>query len=262
LTSALSPDLIIFAERLADAARGAIRPYFRQSFAVETKPNRTPVTIADRAAEEAMRRLITETFPAHGIVGEELGAEREDAEFVWILDPIDGTKSFATGLPIFGTLIALVHDGRPVIGIIDQPILTERWLGVRGRPSLFNGKPAKTRPCSDLANAALFATTFDRFNRSEMARFQKLVEMTSINRLSGDCYAYGLLALGLADVVVDAEMKPHDFAALVPVIEGAGGAIGDWEERPLPMRRPSRVAAVGDPKLFGAVCAVLSGKKI
>ncbi|HTT80449.1 MAG TPA: inositol monophosphatase family protein, partial [Stellaceae bacterium] len=151
------------ANDLADAAGAAIRPHFRQKLAVDDKPDRSPVTAADRAAEAAMRELIAARFPDHGIIGEEFGREREDAEFVWVLDPIDGTKSFISGVPLFGTLIALAHRGRPILGVIDQPIQRERWIGAEDRPTTFNGAPVRCRACPDTAAATLFATSPDMF---------------------------------------------------------------------------------------------------
>src|ERR687883_451379 len=149
---------LALASDLADAAGEAIRPHFRQSIAVDDKPDLSPVTIADRNAEAAMRRLIAARFPEHGIIGEEYGAERQDSEYVWVLDPIDGTKSFISGIPLFGTLIALAHRGRPILGIIDQPIARERWIGASGRPTTFNGSTVHCRPCPKLAAATLFST--------------------------------------------------------------------------------------------------------
>src|SRR6185503_13786150 len=154
---------------LAEAAGAAIRPYFRQPIAVDDKPDLSPVTAADREAEAAMRRLIAARFPDHGIIGEEYGREREDAEFVWVLDPIDGTKSFISGVPLFGTLIALANRGRPILGIIDQPISRERWIGAVGRRTTFNGSTVHCRPCPKLAAATLFSTSPDMFKGADAA---------------------------------------------------------------------------------------------
>src|SRR5689334_22112779 len=151
----IDPAHLALADALADAAGGVIRRYFRQKIAIEDKRDLTPVTIADREAETAMRRLIEARFPEHGILGEEHGRTRPDAEYVWLLDPIDGTKSFISGIPLFGTLIALTRNGRPVLGVIDQPISRERWVGAEGRPTSLNGAPVRTRTCADLAAATL-----------------------------------------------------------------------------------------------------------
>jgi inositol-phosphate phosphatase / L-galactose 1-phosphate phosphatase / histidinol-phosphatase len=247
-----------FAGRLADAAAAAVLPYFRTQFVIDDKADLTPVTAADRAAETAMRALIESTYPEHGVVGEEFPPMRADAEYVWILDPIDGTKSFVAGLPIFGTMIALTRRGRAIVGVVDQPYTKERWIGVEGQGTTFNGKPARVRPCPTLARAVLFTTSVGLFDAPEQAGFERLRLACRINRLSGDCYAFALLASGHADVVIDNMMKPHDFAALVPMVEGAGGIITDWEGRPLPMDRNSRALAAGDDAAHRAAIKLLA----
>jgi inositol-phosphate phosphatase/L-galactose 1-phosphate phosphatase/histidinol-phosphatase len=247
------------AEALADAAGVVIRRYFRKRFTVDDKADASPVTIADREAEQAMRTLIEGHFPADGIFGEEFGTLRADAEFVWVLDPIDGTKSFISGIPLFGTLIALLHRGRPVLGIIDQPISRERWRGVADEASTHNGKPIRTRACPDLAAATLFATSPDMFQGPDAAAFARLKSRVKLTRYGGDCYAYGLVASGFIDCVVEAGLKPYDYSALVPVIEGAGGVMTDWQGKPLGLASDGRVIAAGDPALHAAALALLSG---
>ena len=167
----VEPELVAFAGRLADASGAVIRQYFRQPVDVEAKADLSPVTIADRAAETAIRELIAETFPAHGIFGEEHGRERIDADNVWVIDPIDGTKSFISGVPLFGTLIALVRDGRPVLGVIDQPVSRERWVGAAGHPTTLNGARAHVRACRDLSRASVFTTSPDMFDAASWRRF-------------------------------------------------------------------------------------------
>src|SRR5690349_17083 len=174
MTAAVDDRLVAFAARLADAAGAAIRPYFRTQVAVDAKPDQTPVTEADRAAEAAMRQLVAAEHPGHGVIGEELGRIRDDAEFVWTIDPIDGTKAFISGIPTFGTLIALLVGGIPVIGIIDQPISGERWLGVTGRPTTLNGTAIRTRPCAELGQASLFATAPSMFQGADAASWERL----------------------------------------------------------------------------------------
>ena len=240
-------DLIDFAGRLADAAARVIRPRFRTPLDVDTKSDHSPVTLADRGAETAMRELIQATYPDHGILGEEFGAERLDADHLWILDPIDGTKSFITGSPLFGTLVGLWRAGRPVLGIINQPISGERWLGVEGRRTVLNGRPVATRKCPDLGQAALYSWGSEGLAGALGPRLHRLADAVSLVRHSADCYAYGLLALGTVDMVADYDMKAYDFAALVPVVEGAGGAIRDWRGRPLRLDGDGTVLAVGDP---------------
>ncbi|PAL21677.1 histidinol-phosphatase [Sphingopyxis sp. GW247-27LB] len=244
----LESDLAL-ANRLADAAGAAIRPFFRTAFAHEAKADASPVTDADRGAEAAMRRLLEAEAPRDGIIGEEYGAERAGAARQWVLDPIDGTVSFMAGRPIFGTLIALLQDGWPLLGIIDQPIAGERWVGATGRPTLFNGKLAATRACRTLSDATLATTGPQYFADHDGEHFMALAAQTAHKRMvfGGDCYNYGLLASGHVDLVVEAGLKLHDFAALVPVVEGAGGTMCDWNGEPLHADSDGHVIALGDP---------------
>jgi inositol-phosphate phosphatase/L-galactose 1-phosphate phosphatase/histidinol-phosphatase len=231
---------------LADAAGEAIRPYFRRPIAVDDKPDLSPVTAADRAAEAAMRELIRRRFPSHGIIGEEFGREREEAEFTWVLDPIDGTKSFISGVPLFGTLIALAHQGHPILGIIDQPISRERWIGASGHPTTLNGTPIRCRPCSSLAAAAVFATSPDMFKGADAGAFARVAAAAKLVRFGADCYAYGLVAHGFIDLVVEASLKPYDFSAMLPIVEGAGGIASDWRGMTLTLASDGRVLVAGD----------------
>jgi inositol-phosphate phosphatase / L-galactose 1-phosphate phosphatase / histidinol-phosphatase len=236
-------------ERLAEAAGQAIRPYFRADFGLETKSDATPVTLADRAAEAAIRAILEKERPADGIIGEEYGTAREGASRQWVIDPIDGTTSFVAGRPIFGTLIALMEESWPVLGLIDQPILRERWVGAVGEPTRFNGAPVKTRPCAELAQAILATTSPNCFSAHEGEHFMALAAKTAHRRLiwGGDCYNYALLASGHIDIVVEAGLKIHDFAALIPVVEGAGGMMCDWAGEPLSATSEGHVIALGDP---------------
>lgn len=252
-------DLIAFANRMADAAGAAIRPHFRRLDAVETKSDDSPVTVADRTAERVMRDLIEQHYPDHGIFGEEYGIVRGDADYLWILDPIDGTKSFVAGLPIFGSLVALAHRGRALLGIIDQPVLGERWVGARGHATTFNGATVRCNAGrTRLDEAILFSTSLGMFAPGDDVAFERLRRRARINRLAGDCYAFGLMASGFGDLVVESEIKPYDFAALIPVIEGAGGFITDWSGAPLDLGRNSRVIAAGNRTLLDATVAELA----
>ena len=239
-------ELVALAHRLADAARPIVHRYFRTAVAIDDKTDASPVTIADREAETAMRALLTEHVPQHGVFGEEHGAVRTDAEYVWVLDPIDGTKAFITGLPIFGTLIALLHRGKPVLGVIDQPILKERWLGVAGERSTFNGQPIQVRACSALADAYMYSTAPIMFPGALEKLHDALTQRVKLFRWGGDCYAYGLLASGHVDLVVENSLKLYDFAALVPVVTGAGGLITDWAGKELDINSDGSVLAAGD----------------
>jgi inositol-phosphate phosphatase / L-galactose 1-phosphate phosphatase / histidinol-phosphatase len=204
------------------------------------------VTAADRAAEEAMRRRIEKRYPEHGIIGEEFGRVRADAEFVWTLDPIDGTKSFISGVPLFGTLIALTHNARPILGIIDQPVSRERWLGVAGRPTTLNGTTIRCRACPAISAATLFATTPDMFEGGDAAAFAQVSGAVKLTRFGADCYAYGLVATGFIDLVLEASLKPYDFCAMVPIVEGAGGIATDWRGAGLDLASDGRVLVAGD----------------
>ena len=240
---------LALALRLADLAGAAIRPLFRGQWSEEKKADRSFVTEADRAAEAAMRRLIEAEFSADGIIGEEYGTRNEGAGRQWVLDPIDGTTSFIAGRPIFGTLIALLQDGWPVLGIIDQPISGERWVGRIGQPTLFNVKPAAARPLKELGDAVLATTSPHLFTNEEADAFMSVAKQVAEKKIvfGGDCYNYGLVASGHVDVVIEAGLKLYDYAALVPVVEGAGGMMADWQGNPLDAGSDGTVIALGDP---------------
>jgi inositol-phosphate phosphatase/L-galactose 1-phosphate phosphatase/histidinol-phosphatase len=255
----LSVDYLAFAHELADRAGEVLRRYYRAPIPVDYKADESPVTIADREAEGVMRDLIRSRFPEHGIEGEEFASERGEAELVWNLDPIDGTKAFLVGRPTFGTLISLLRRGSPVLGIIDQPISHERWVGVLGEPSTCNGSAIRVRSCPDLEQAVLSTTSPQMFKAAEeQAAFARLARAVKFPVYGGDCYAYGLLAMGFADLVVEADLDLHDFAALVPVIEGAGGVITDWQGQVLGRNSDGRVIAAGDRRVHARALALLA----
>lgn len=245
------------AGQLADAARSIALQHYRTPIAVERKPDGTPVTVADRDIENLMRRMIRTTFPGHAIRGEEFAAEGS-GEFTWVLDPIDGTKSFVTGNPLFGSLIALLQGGRPVIGVIEAPALAERWVGCEGRPTRFNGKPVKASGCSAIEQAVVYTTTPETFSPEERRCFEALSARAALRRFGGDCYLYGMLAGGFCDLVVEVQLKPHDFMAVIPVVEGAGGRISDWRGQPLTVSSDGRVVAAASEALWQQGVAALS----
>ena len=258
---AVPAEFVAVAEAAAAAAGAAIRPLFRSRLLVEAKGDASPVTEADRAAERAIRALLADRLPGHGVIGEEYGETNPGAEWVWVLDPIDGTRAFVTGRPLFGTLIGLLHRGRPVLGLIDQPATGERWVGVAGEVTRFAGPlggAAGCRPCATLAEAELSCTSPDMFDAATAPRFAAVKAASRRTTWGGDCYAYGLLALGLVDVVVDATMKPWDWAALVPIIEGAGGRCTGWGGQPLALDGDGTVLAVGDPALLPEAARLLT----
>jgi myo-inositol-1(or 4)-monophosphatase len=226
-------DLRAFAEVLADSARAAILPHFRAATLVDDKGKSAfdPVTQADRDAESAMRALIEQRFPAHGIVGEEFGAKPSQDGFQWVLDPIDGTRAFIAGLPLWGVLIGLYHEGRPILGVMDQPYLDERFRGFPGGAEVTargQTRPLKVRACATLADATLATTDPYLFERAEAEAFARLRTAVKLTRYGGDCYAYCMLAAGHIDIVLESGLKPYDIAALIPIIEGAGGSVGSW----------------------------------
>ncbi|MCW3835102.1 histidinol-phosphatase [Sphingomonas canadensis] len=255
---AVSQSDIALASRLADAAGAAIRPYYRAPHGLETKADQSPVTLADRAAEQAMRRLLAAEAPRDGVAGEEFGVTDGTSGRQWVLDPIDGTRAFIAGRPIFGTLIALLEDGWPVLGVIDQPILKERWIGAAGRGTSFNGTPASTRACRSLGEALLATTSPALFADGELHAFEHLDAAVRSTVLGGDCYNYACVASGHLDIVVEAGLKLHDFAALVPVVEGAGGRMCDWQGDPLHGGSNGQVIAAGDPARIDDILEALA----
>ena len=255
-------DFASFVDELATAAGDTILPFFRTALAVENKKvgGFDPVTAADRAAEQAMRALIRRSFPDHGILGEEYGNERADAEYVWALDPIDGTKSFITGMVAWGTLIGLMRFGEPVFGMMHQPFTRERFSGDGGAASYRGpngGRELRVRQCASLADAILTTTNPLLMAEPDRARFTALEEKVKLSRYGGDCYGYCMLAAGLIDLVVETEIKPHDIVALIPIVSGAGGIITTWENGPA--QAGGRVVVAGDRRVHEAALAVLNG---
>lgn len=252
--------LAAVAEAAADVAGAVIRPLFRAELAAEIKGDQSPVTIADRAAEQAMRAVLAERTPEAGVMGEEFGLDRPEASLRWVLDPIDGTRAFITGRPLFGTLIALLEEGVPVLGVIDQPVTGERWVGVAGERTRFRGPAGRagTRRCASLAEAELSCTSPEMLGGA-LPRFRHLAAACRRVTWGGDCYAYGLLALGQIDIIAECDLKPWDWAALGPVIEGAGGRLRDWSGRKLTADSAGDVLAVGDAALLEPAIARLGG---
>ena len=260
-TDALPPvpaDLIALAGRLADAAGAVARRHYRTPVAVDAKADASPVTIADREVESAIRTLLAAERPDYGILGEEHGSHGLDADWVWVIDPIDGTKSFITGRPLFTTLIGLLHRGVPVLGVIDQPVGGDRWVGHAGGSTL-NGRPIRTRPCPDLASATFCATAAFGPGAAAPELTARMVAATRYAVWGGDAYSYGLLAAGFIDVMVEAGLQPYDWAALVPVIQGAGGIITDWSGAPLRLGTDGNVIAAGDARVHAAMRAMVQG---
>ena len=256
-------DFAAFVDELAAVSGETIRPFFRSALGVENKSQSggfDPVTAADRAAESAMRALIKRTFPEHGVVGEELGADRPDAEYVWVLDPIDGTKSFICGLPAWGTLIALTRGGVPIYGMMHQPFTREHFSG-DGRGASYRGpagdRALQVRPCAELSDAIMLTTSPLLMNEADRECFRRVEQEVRLSRYGGDCYAYCVLAAGHVDLLIETELKPHDVLALIPIIEGAGGVITTWDNgRP---NAGGRIIAAGDRRVHAQAMALLNG---
>lgn len=249
-----------FAHDLADASGAVILPHFRAMGEVVNKASGgfDPVTEADKGSERAMRALIEATYPDHGIAGEEFADRPASGPYTWVLDPIDGTRSFITGVPLWGTLIGLLQDGRPLLGMMNQPYLGERyWGGPDG--ARFRGptgeRAIRARACGSLGEAVLAATTPDMFKGEDAARFRSLSGACRMTRFGGDCYAYCMLAMGLIDIVAEASLQPFDIAPLIPIIEAAGGRVTTWDGGD--PSRGGRIVAVGDPSLHEAALRTL-----
>ena len=223
-------EFINFVRKLAAESAEVIKPYFAAfDLKVELKEDETPVTAADRGAEEVMRHLIRKEFPDHGIIGEEFGSENEAAEFVWVLDPIDGTKSFTSGCPLFGTLICLLHEGQPVLGVINQPILEQLCIGDNNQTTV-NGHPVHVPETDTLSEAILLTTDILSIGKYQnQAGFDNLLHKTKMFRTWGDCYGYLLLASGGADIMLDPIVNPWDVLPVIPVVRGAGGVVTAWD---------------------------------
>jgi myo-inositol-1(or 4)-monophosphatase len=255
-------DFAAFVDELATVSGEAILPFFRTSLSVEDKSRGgrfDPVTEADRAAESAMRTLIRRAFPGHGIVGEEFGSERADAEYVWFLDPIDGTKSFISGMPAWGTLIALTRLGEPVFGMVHQPFIGERFSG-DGGAARYRGRTDErklmVRACASLNEAILYTTSPLLMSEHDRELFRRIESDVRLSRYGGDCYAYCMLAAGHIDLIIETELKPHDVLALIPIIVGAGGRITTWEGGPA--EHGGRLVAAGDKRVHAAALALLA----
>jgi myo-inositol-1(or 4)-monophosphatase len=251
-----------FVEELAVKSGEVILPFFRTSLSIDNKgtPGRfDPVTAADRAAEATMRALIRRAFPAHGIVGEEYGSEQPDAEYVWVLDPIDGTKSFICGMPAWGTLIGLTRLGEPVFGMMHQPFLRESFTG-DGEAARYRGpagdRELGVRPCAALEDAVLFTTSPQLMAEADRGAFRRVEQRARLSRYGGDCYAYCMLAAGHIDLVIETELKPHDVVPLVPIIAGAGGVLTTWSGDSA--LSGGRIVAAGDRRVHAAALELLS----
>ena len=247
------PDLLAAALEISGPAAAIPMRYFRGDLAVEDKADETPVTIADRETEEHIRHALAARFPSHGIYGEEFGSENADREYTWIIDPIDGTRSFICGVPLFGMLLGVLHQGAPVAGVIRMPALGEAYAGCRGGGATCDGQPIQCRRTASLAEARLFINEANIMVERQPERLARLMRVGHIRRFFNDCYPFALLAAGRIDAVVDFDLKPYDFLPAVPVIEAAGGIVTDWQGQPLGLHSDGSIIAACTPDLHRAV---------
>lgn len=257
----MSSDITEFAaffNAIADESGKIARNYFRTGLAIEDKADESPVTRADKEGEIKLRELIEARYPDHGIVGEEFGATRPDADYVWSLDPIDGTKAFITGRPLYGTLVGLLHKNKPILGMIDHPSLRERWIGGADYPTRFNGELVKPRECAAISDAVLANTAPEMFVGANIAAFERVRSAVKMPVYGGDCYNYGLVASGCVDLVIEATMSSHDYLPLVGVLEGAGAIVTDWNGDTLHMGSGDTVLAAGDRRVHAAAVELLN----
>lgn len=259
MASNIADRLTAFAEALADESRSILQDAVGRMPEIDIKSDLSYVTDTDRKIEEHLREMIERQFPDHGIMGEEFGSRDLDAEYVWVLDPIDGTAPFIAGIPVFGTLIAVARRGRPWIGVIDHPATADRWVGVSGERAAFNGMPIRTRACASLAPALMTNSNPDFFRPAERAAFEALRTQVRYTQYGGSCYSYGVLASGRTDLAIDGGLDPVDIFAPAAVIEGAGGIATDWLGEAITLGWKGLVLAAGDRSLHKRALSVLSG---
>jgi len=253
-------EFITLANRLADEAGKIVQQYFRAPYDVATKEDNSPVTIADRTIETRLREIIMAERPQDGIHGEEFENKPSDSGFTWVIDPIDGTKPFICGHHGFGTLIALCENDLPILGVIDQAITKDRWVGAKGLPTTHNGQPVTTRKCDELKNAITTATAPGMFFDIDVGFYRVIRNEVKYTVWGGDCISYGLLASGHVDMVIEASMSPHDYLAHAPIIEGAGGKVCDWDGNPLSLNSGDALVALGNADLWPEVQAKIISK--
>ena len=258
LSDAHLEEFTSFANLLADESAKITLKYFRKTFTAENKEDKTPVTIADKKAELKIRDMININYPKHGILGEEFEDINPDSEFKWVVDPIDGTMSFIAGHKDFGTLIALLHNKKPILGIIDCPAHQERWVGLQNQPTTLNGIVVKTSNVKSIKNSYAFTSGLYFEDKKFRTSFDKIIKQTKYYRFGGDCYMYGMLASGLIDIVIEDTLKVYDYMALIPVIEGAGGVTTDIHNQEINLDSKGSIVATANPELHKEVVKVLT----
>lgn len=262
MTDSIERGLVEFAHLLADAAGEIVRPAARSRRAAHRKPDASPVTEVDRAVETRLREMIAARYPDHGVIGEEFGDDRPEAEHVWVLDPIDGTKSFMAGLPVYATLIGLARGGRPVLGIVDQPVTRERWTGIDGDGTSYNGKRVHTNACDRLSDALVCTTSAEYYEGGDAHSLQRIVAHAGWMVYGGNSHAFAQVAGGFVDAALETKVGVYDYCALVPVVENAGGVMTGWRGEPLTiaLEPGGRILASGNRVLHEAVMACLAGE--
>ena len=251
------PDFVNFANTVADEARRISLRYFRADPELRIKADGSPVSVADRETERVIRDLLSRSYPRHAVFGEEFGWTPSDQPYTWIVDPIDGTKSYLAGAPTYGMLLALLYDGVPVLGIVDIPALNERWCGVVGQPTTMNGRPAKTRSCVAVEQAVLTIISPDKVDGDDQPAVDELSRMARVRRYSSDGYSHPLVASGYVDMAVAVGQQPFDYLAVVPVVEGAGGCITDWDGKPLGLDSDGRILVTATSELHREALRVI-----
>ncbi len=251
-------EFVVFANLLADLASNTSMHYFRKKLDIENKNDESPVTIADKETEVVIREKIRETFPSHGILGEEYESENLDSEFLWVIDPIDGTRSYIAGHKDFGNLISLLHNNEPIIGIINCPAHKERWVGIKNTKTTCNGKEVSTSGVTKIENAYLFTSGVYFYEPAFRKGFDIIKKKSKYFRLGGDCYMYGMLTSGLIDIVIEDTLKAHDYMALVNVVEGAGGKISDKFGKPINLKSDGSLIASSSVNLHNNIVDLIN----
>ena len=261
MTEPVERNFVEFAHRLADATGEIVRPALRSRQVAHCKADASPVTGTDRAVEVRLREMIAARYPDHGVVGEEFGNDRGEAEHVWMLDPVDGTKAFMAGLPVFGTLIGLARGGRPVLGVVDQPVTRDRWTGIDGDGTWRNGERVFAEACDRLSDALVCTTSHEYYEGEDAHAFRRIVSGSRWMVYGGNCLAFARVACGFVDVALEARIGVYDYCALVPVVENAGGVMTGWQGEPLTIVPPpgGRILASGNRSVHEAAIACLAG---
>jgi len=255
--SKIPQQLIKLANKCADASGKIIKKYFRKKIKINLKKDNTPFTKADIEAEKIIRELILKQEPNCGFVGEETGTINMNREYCWVVDPLDGTKSFITGKPSFGTLIGLLKNNKPVLGILNQPILNERWVGIAGVETKYNNKKVRVRKCKSIKGAKMYATSPMMFQGRNKKIYKNVRAKIGECLFGADCYSHGLMSLGFVDVILEANLKPWDYIASASIISGAGGKITDWNDNDLNLQSDGRILATGDSNIHKQIIKII-----